>query len=93
MSDLSRQDVEKAAYNKKRADELMRQTDEFRMQKNAKLESLQKFNDLIPEGLRDSEKIETLRRLLMSGKAETFSDAIEIMKETYSGKGTGDGND
>lgn len=36
---------------------------------------------------------ETLRRLLMSGKAKTFSDAIEIMKETYSGKGRGDGND
>ena len=35
----------------------------------------------------------TLRRLLMSGKAKTFSDAIEIMKETYSGKGRGDGND
>ena len=93
LSDLNRQDVEKAAYNKKRADELMRQTDEFRMQKNAKLESLQKFNDLIPEGLRESEKIETLRRLLMSGKAETFSDAIEIMKETYSGKWKEDGND
>jgi predicted RNase H-like nuclease (RuvC/YqgF family) len=36
---------------------------------------------------------ETLRRLLMSGKAKTFSDAIEIMKETYSGKERGDGND
>ena len=79
MSDLNRQDVEKAEYNKKRTDELMRQTDELRMQKNAKLESLQKLDDLIPESLREAEKIETLRRLLVAGKAETFSDAIELM--------------
>ena len=67
------------ANSGKRTDELMRQTDELRMQKNAKLESLQKFDDLIPESLREAEKIETLRRLLVAGKAETFSDAIELM--------------
>ena len=67
------------ANSGKRTDELMRQTDELRMQKNAKLESLQKFDDLIPESLREAEKIETLRRLLVAGMAETFSDAIELM--------------
>lgn len=85
MSDRKLEDDEKAAYNKKRTDELMRQTDEFRVQKNARLESLQKYNDLIPESLREGEKIESLRRLLVGGKAETFSDAIELLS-TYSQK-------
>ena len=79
MMELNLQDAEKAAYNKKRKEELMRQTDELRMQKNAKSESLQKYNDLIPESLREGETIETLRRLLVAGKAETFSDAIELL--------------
>ncbi len=79
MMDLNLKDAEKAAYNKKRKDELMRQTDELRMQKNAKSESLQKYNDIIPESLREGGKIEMLRRLLVAGKAETFSDAIELL--------------
>ena len=58
----------------------MLRTDELRKQKEAKLESLQKHNDLIPEDLMKSEKIEQLRRLLVTGKAETISDAIEMMK-------------
>ena len=79
MRDFNLKDEEKAAYNKKRKDELMRQTDEFRMQKNARLESLRKYDDLIPESLREGETMETLRRLLVAGKAETFSDAIELL--------------
>ena len=79
MRDFNLKDEEKAAYNKKRKDELMRQTDELRMQKNARLESLRKYDDLIPESLREGETIETLRRLLVAGKAETFSDAIELL--------------
>ena len=81
MRDLNLKDEEKAAYNKKRKDELMRQTDELRMQKNARLESLRKYDDLIPESLREGEKIETLRRLLAAGKAETFSDAIDLLSD------------
>ncbi len=78
--ELNRQDVEKAEYNKKRMDELMLRTDELRKQKEAKLESLQNHNDIIPEDLMKKEKIEQLRRLLVTGKAETISDAIEMMK-------------
>lgn len=77
--ELNRQDVEKAGYNKKRIDDLMLRTEELRKQKEAKLESLQK-NDLIPGGLMKSEKIEQLRRLLVTGKAQTLSDAVEMMK-------------
>ena len=79
LSDLNLKDEEKAAYNKKRTDELMRQTDELRMQKNARQELLRKYDDLIPESLREGETIETLRRLLVAGKAETFSDAVELL--------------
>lgn len=78
--DLNLQDAEKAEYNKKRMDELMRQTDEIRMQVKAKQDSLQKYNDIIPESIRDSEKIETVRRLLAGGKAETIADAVEMVK-------------
>lgn len=78
--DLNLQDAEKAEYNKKRMDELMRQTDEIRMQVKAKQDSLQKYNDIIPESIRDSEKIETVRRLLVGGKAETITEAVEMVK-------------
>ena len=78
--DLNLQDAEKAEYNKKRMDELIRQTDEIRMQVKAKQDSLQKYNDIIPESIRDSEKIETVRRLLAGGKAETIAEAVEMVK-------------
>jgi len=79
LRDHNLKNEEKAAYNKKRTDELIRQTDELRMQKNARLESLRKYDDVIPESLREGETIETLRRLLVAGKAETFSDAIKLL--------------
>ena len=78
-SELDRQAVEKAEYNQKRVDELMRQTDDLLKQKEAKLESLQKYNDLIPEALREGEKMEKLKRLLVTGKAETIADATEML--------------
>lgn len=78
--ELFLQDVDKAAYNKKRMDELESRTGELRMQMEAKLESLHKYDDLIPEGLREREAIEKMKRLLVTGKAETISDAIERLK-------------
>ena len=83
--ELNRQDVEKAEYNKKRMDELMLRTDELRKQKEAKLESLQKYNDIIPEHLREGEKIERLKLLLVTGKAETISDATAMLSAGISG--------
>ena len=78
-SELDRQAAEKAEYNKKRMDELKSHTDDLLKQKEAKLELLQKYNDLIPENLREGEKIEKLKHLLVTGKAETISDAIAML--------------
>ena len=80
-SALDRQAAEKAEYNQKRMDELKRQTDDLLKQKEAKLESLQKYNGLIPEDLREGEKIEKLKRLLVTGKAETISDATAMLSD------------
>ena len=72
-------ETERVAGDIRKSKRLIRENEELIAQLDTELTKLSEYDDIVPERHRNSMKMNEVKKLLISGKAEDFNDAINML--------------
>ena len=72
-------ETERVAGDIRKSKRLIRENEELIAQLDTELTKLSEYDDIVPAKFRNSMKMSEVKKILMSGKAENFTDAINML--------------
>ena len=75
----NRAEMDAIHKRKQNEEELKKRTNELRTKKTVMAKDLNQYSTIVPSALRASTKMERVKSLIQTGKAENFYDAIDFM--------------
>ncbi len=74
---------EKIRGEQRKCQRLLQENEDLKVMLYSEKTRLEEYNDIVPSGLRNSGKMSAVKKLLLSGKAESFTDAIALLNSQH----------